>query len=1053
MSRRDGKPEVLGINRRNLDLVFADYRPGKFRVLDDKLAAKALLQERGIATPRTLGVIHGQDELAGLPDLLAGLPEFVIKPARGWGGRGILVLGPAAGVGPGWVKPSGDPVCTADIAAHVSDILSGIFSLDEEQDEALIEERIHAHPFFAGIYDRGLADLRVVLDRGCPIQAMCRLPADASDGKANLHAGGVGLGIDIETGITTGAICKDKYITHHPDTGAELIGRQLPDWELCLDLSRRAAATVDLEYLGVDIVIDRDVGPLVLELNARPGLAIQLANKQGQGIAPRPGPSRFDRGTFAVAWALLLLMAILPLGFEFWQLRTREPVWVEADPGAAAVDPDQPAELLPSDLLVTDDEELSLSGTNETFARALAATAGGDTATARALYRSALADTALAPFALNNLALMDRSAGNDSLAIARLREAIERFPAYGRGYYNLGLLLLDADRTAEAIAAFGQALQIQPSHAGSWANLGQARFEQKDYAGAEAALQQAIRFQPDARNARLRLGLTYRLLDDLPRAERRLGELLALNPGSEAAAYWWARTVMEQKRAGVPVPVSRDSLLTMLAPHLDGSGTSPRCASLAACVRWENGERAQALALFQELIAQGYQRHGSRRSAAAVAVDLGEWKLAQDLLAEEADQDHPVTARLLELSAFGAGLDELDRADTGADLEADLHALTFEATDLEILRLTLLGEAAAAKRLLTIWSREAEPPPWFAWAVNEPDAVSPAPVPELAAAQLASLDCDPRYFGQRVQSLDGIPPLLAHWVLLRLARERGDDRSVTALQESMRRIAGPEGEVFRPLLVRRMNRARDAGDWPAVADLAQRLLAIHRGDLESRLALAAAEMARGNTRAARTNLNRLPRTVRRASEARLLKARIHLAEGDPEHGLRELDRILEQDPDHLEARYLRGVALFGKGKQGQAENELEAVLNRAPGRADIRRTLADQLMDRKRYGDAVKQWRRIERLGAATTSDRFRLALSLQRDDRYEECLAAYDEVLRERPDHRAARFNRSLALEKLGRNEEAQAGFRQVLALDPQHEASRRKLGLPPPDTKETTR
>ena len=38
-------------------------------------------------------------------------------------------------------------------------------------------------------------------------------------------------------------------------------------------------------YLGVDIVLDRKQGPMLLEANARPGLAIQIAN--GQGLIPR----------------------------------------------------------------------------------------------------------------------------------------------------------------------------------------------------------------------------------------------------------------------------------------------------------------------------------------------------------------------------------------------------------------------------------------------------------------------------------------------------------------------------------------------------------------------------------------------------------------------------------------------------------------------------------------------------------------------------------------------------------------------------------------------
>ena len=36
-----------------------------------------------------------------------------------------------------------------------------------------------------------------------------------------------------------------------------------------------------LGYLGTDMVLDRDRGPMLLELNARPGLAIQMANGEG----------------------------------------------------------------------------------------------------------------------------------------------------------------------------------------------------------------------------------------------------------------------------------------------------------------------------------------------------------------------------------------------------------------------------------------------------------------------------------------------------------------------------------------------------------------------------------------------------------------------------------------------------------------------------------------------------------------------------------------------------------------------------------------------------
>ena len=49
----------------------------------------------------------------------------------------------------------------------------------------------------------------------------------------------------------------------------------------CADVAR----AVGLGYIGVDIVVDVNEGPMLLEANARPGLAIQIAN--GRGLLPR----------------------------------------------------------------------------------------------------------------------------------------------------------------------------------------------------------------------------------------------------------------------------------------------------------------------------------------------------------------------------------------------------------------------------------------------------------------------------------------------------------------------------------------------------------------------------------------------------------------------------------------------------------------------------------------------------------------------------------------------------------------------------------------------
>ena len=145
----------------------------------------------------------------------------------------------------------------------------------------IVEYMVRFSPLFERISYQGVPDIRVIVFRGYPIMAMVRLPTRASSGKANLHQGAVGAGIDLATGITLDGVVGTEVVTHHPDTTHAIAGLRIPDWETILDISARCFELTGLGYIGVDIVLDRDLGPLVLELNARPGLAIQIANRQG----------------------------------------------------------------------------------------------------------------------------------------------------------------------------------------------------------------------------------------------------------------------------------------------------------------------------------------------------------------------------------------------------------------------------------------------------------------------------------------------------------------------------------------------------------------------------------------------------------------------------------------------------------------------------------------------------------------------------------------------------------------------------------------------------
>ncbi len=283
MGRRLRELGILGMNQRNADFILL-YNPRKnFPLVDDKRRTKELALAAGIAVPELYAVIEIEHQVDTLPDLLAPYDEFVIKPAHGSGGEGILVvIGKLNGR---YRRSSGLLAGEDDLQYHISNILSGMFSLGGLPDCALVEYRVDFDPVFDKVSYQGVPDIRTIVFRGVPVLAMLRLPTRLSDGKANLHQGAVGVGIELATGVTSSGVWHDDTVELHPDTGGAIAGLEIPHWDQILALTARCYDLAGLGYIGVDIVLDRVRGPLMLEINARPGLSIQLANKQG--LLPR----------------------------------------------------------------------------------------------------------------------------------------------------------------------------------------------------------------------------------------------------------------------------------------------------------------------------------------------------------------------------------------------------------------------------------------------------------------------------------------------------------------------------------------------------------------------------------------------------------------------------------------------------------------------------------------------------------------------------------------------------------------------------------------------
>jgi alpha-L-glutamate ligase-like protein len=270
---------VLGLNRRNGDYIMRFNPREHYPLVDNKLLTKQLALKADIAVPDLYGVISAHHEIRNLREMVKGHASFVLKPAQGSAGDGIVVVSGRSRER--YRTISGQLLEPAYLEHHLSNTLSGQFSLGGVPDVVIVEYMVRFSALFEEISFQGVPDIRIIVFRGIPIMSMVRLPTRISHGKANLHQGAVGAGVDIATGLTLDGVMTTDVITHHPDTGNPISGVQIPEWDRILNIASHCYEITGMGYIGVDIVLDKDLGPLVLELNARPGLAIQIANQQG----------------------------------------------------------------------------------------------------------------------------------------------------------------------------------------------------------------------------------------------------------------------------------------------------------------------------------------------------------------------------------------------------------------------------------------------------------------------------------------------------------------------------------------------------------------------------------------------------------------------------------------------------------------------------------------------------------------------------------------------------------------------------------------------------
>ncbi|TNE38585.1 MAG: hypothetical protein EP347_05985 [Alphaproteobacteria bacterium] len=274
-----GDGSALGINSRNRDYVNLVNPRIFLELATDKVRTKEALATAHIPVCDTLAICANHHDLDDFLAVIRELDRFVLKPNRGTQGNGILVIrGQEDG---SFIAANGDHLTLKDIERHTLHVLSGTYSQDSRPDAAYVEPLLEQHHALNRLADLGLSDIRVILFRGKPISAMLRLPTSQSNCKANLHQGAIGIAIDLKTGATRRASIKGREIKTHPDSNASLEGFVVPYWDQIVDIAIACGKAIPLGYLGVDICLDDHDGPIVLEVNGRPGIEIQNVQKKG----------------------------------------------------------------------------------------------------------------------------------------------------------------------------------------------------------------------------------------------------------------------------------------------------------------------------------------------------------------------------------------------------------------------------------------------------------------------------------------------------------------------------------------------------------------------------------------------------------------------------------------------------------------------------------------------------------------------------------------------------------------------------------------------------
>ncbi|MEM7393358.1 MAG: tetratricopeptide repeat protein, partial [Verrucomicrobiota bacterium] len=307
-----------------------------------------------------------------------------------------------------------------------------------------------------------------------------------------------------------------------------------------LPIAKKIAESFPLRFHGLDIMVDRNKGPQVVEVNARPGLAIQLAN--GRGLA-----------------GLLKGLSLVGLGCLL-----AAPPAVALEPSEKLAEARKAAAEKPGDVTLQNDLAVALHQAGRTdeaiglllkvvetkpdYARAQFNLGSfhleqNDLVRARQALEESVRFDPLYTEAWYNLGLVLMRQDEHAAAADRFKRVtdISRSPRHYRAWYNLGLCHAALDRHQDAVKAYDGAIRLNPGHVESYINRGISLSRLGRNEIARRSYKSALKLQPGNRKAKLNLALALRdaqlpeearaVLSSMSQADRNRPEMLGLAAG------------------------------------------------------------------------------------------------------------------------------------------------------------------------------------------------------------------------------------------------------------------------------------------------------------------------------------------------------------------------------------------------------------------------------------------------------------------------------------------------------------------------------------------